>query len=499
MSNGNRSHEYYHQLVKKLLLLKNVGNNDMRTNAFCKFESYPLKLALMLMTTKHMRTINAYTDETKILYGPFFSCLEKMFFSLDENPIARFFVKKIPVLERPARMMECFGDGPVNVGDFTSFECHHRGEMAAVVSRALTKMAGDFFDPTLKSMFALHTLAHNVSLFKGTGLKTQIRETLMSGAVWTSLANCLLSFFIVSYLRLRELYPDVKATELRHRLHTLKLYCEGDDTISAGREYDPTIIKSLGIKLKSQVFESCCESEFCGILQSKDSKHIITDPVKAMCNFYTLPVAKDGMRKSKVGGLMRAKAMSFYYQYAGCPVIGKLAYHTLKQTQGLTCDSSALNFRQLEVYQEAEISGPFYSYLCEPDIQTRVLFEQKFKWSVEMQILAEKQIMSGEKVHLPDHLFGDYVDWSARYVDRDKAREVTQWLDCALPDPRIMIGKGVFSVRKFLQVRPQTALEAAWCLRTDKGSKYKLQNLAPMCVPKLVDPFLFSVLFSDHI
>jgi len=482
---GNRSQEYYSMLLKKLGKIYKLTDKDLMTNAFVKDEGYPIKNANGTLEYKHCRTINAYTDETKALYGPLFAIIEKLFFNQDLNLCASHFVKQVPVKDRPALLEETFGTNPVCVGDFSSFESHMRGFYAKIIAHCITYIAGDFFDADLKKMFSMHMLETNISLFKGSGVKTQIDQTLMSGAVWTSLANCMLSHFLVSYLRLRVKFPTFTPKQLaRSYAGNFVGFCEGDDSITLGGAYNSELIKMLGLTLKSEYLDkhgaplTCNLSSFCGIVKPFGVDAIVTDPKKVICRFFQLSREYGEARKSKQDCLIRAKALSYYYQYKDCPIIGHLCYATLKLTRSATPDPSQLSYNLRNVYDQLP-KDKFYRQFPNIDPQTRDLVADLFDFSVSEQLDIEDKLMrwgNGEEVivNLPDHLFDDYVEHSGKYVEPVPTRDYPAWLRRKdMPNPEIMVGVGVFNVQKFLTLKPTSTTQALECTRYKLGKKIR--------------------------
>ncbi len=441
--NNNRSKSYCRRLKDMAQKCDKLFTDDLRANAFLKDEGYMIDGE---GRTKYARTINAYTDVTKIMYGPIFRSIEKQFFTSD---LGQYFVKKIPVLDRPAALQSLFGDSPVVVGDFSSFECHHRGIFSKVIARAMTKLMGPHFDPVLKKAFSEHILGKNVGLFKGLGVKFQVDQVLMSGAVWTSLANCMLSFFLVSYMRLKELFPHLNGKRLPDHLNSFRGFCEGDDTIVGGGPYKQIFIDALGLKLKSELHPNIGTASFCGILKPLSVDTVLTDPVKLMSGYFNLPMAYAEAKNSKQSALIRAKALSTYYQYRSCPMVSAFAYSILRKTKSVNADSAILNYHQLDCFNQ--MSGRFYKSPPNVDPQTRDLFADLYGFSHAEQIQFEQQcfdwIDHGSRLYFPEDKFGRYIDWASEFVDHEKERE-----DVSLQNVfDSVVDRGPFNVRAFLE------------------------------------------------
>jgi len=211
-----------------------------------------------------------------------------------------------------------------------------------------------------------------------------------------------------------------KGKQLVRHFAEFRGFCEGDDTITAGGPYNEDFVRSLGLKLKSEVFTSCSEAGFCGIVRPPGSTSNVTDPVKVLCNFFYLPnsLMQAGPKKEKA--YMRAKALSYYCLYPACPVISELAYQTLRLTKSVTADPKLLSYLRKRVYDEMDLSTRFYHKPPEISVQTRHFFEGKFGIGVDEQLVMERQLRDWggggvEQLYLPP-VFQRYRDYACCYV-----------------------------------------------------------------------------------
>lgn len=405
---------------------------------------------------KHFRTINAYSDETKAMYGPLFKQIENLFFG-NQNPLHKWFVKKIPVRDRPQYLFSLFGLNPTTIGDFSAMECHHRGELARAVNYVINKLLPANCDPLFRKCVNEHMLTFNETYFRSTGLRVQVPQTLMSGAVWTSLANCILSSFLVCYMRLRDRYPTVSPKVLASHWTEITLVAEGDDTLSMGGDYNPEIIAALGLNLKSKGYPWYGAGDFCGITKSQNVDDVVTDPVKVLCNFFTLDLAQSAMRPSKQDGFMRAKALSYYYQYSSCPVISSLAWAVLYRTRHLHAMTGRLDYWRTIVLEEALASGEKF-YLVPPNIHpdTRHTFEKMYnigsvaQRELEQHFNAWAMGYSGD-IPVPD-VFTPYKLWYNEHSHAMPKRIYPPWNPLYLPDPSILKPRVPFNLNAFLSL-----------------------------------------------
>lgn len=464
----------------KARVIAALDSENLRAGAFLKSEGYPLDPDLM---TKYPRSINAYTDETKAMYGPLFRAIEAAFFG-PRNPYAKHFVKKVAVTDRPALIEATFGDEPVVLADFSSFECMHRGHLARAVAHAVWSMVSEM-DAGIAQMLSAHMLDVNQSLYKGRGIKTQVTGTLMSGAVWTSLANCMLNFFLLSYMRLKAASPSLTGKQLAAGIGSFVGLFEGDDSITAGQLYCPALIKGLGLKLKCSYHRDCTTASFCGIIKARGSNAIITDPLKVLGTFFVLDAKFGDCKASKEGALLRAKALSYYYPYSGCPIVGELAFAVLQRTKSITPNSSMLSYHQAQIYLEASGSkSKFYCKEPQVDAPTRALFAELYGLDVEQQLSLEKSLRQWgrgceAKIELP-RCFERYQDWTLMHAQKEPVYVPEPFGGACFQDPSGLCGKGVFNMRMFLELgdHPSIYVDA-------KGKRLKFKSRKEIIHPSV--------------
>lgn len=429
---NNRSASYLDKLADQLRK-DTVG--DFSANIFIKGESYG--------EFKYPRIICALSDATKALFGPITRRVEKCFFDKTRSPLGKFFVKKIPVIDRPAHLECLFGEQSVTVGDFSSFECHHRGPFARALKFAFFKLLGDSLPRNIRYLLSQLLNGHNTLQSKTTGVEACIEDTLMSGAPWTSFMNAMLSMFLLTYARLRQVHPDASSGELAKHVLDVQALFEGDDSIMLGGAYDSAIINRLGIKLKSKTFAHCGLAEFCGILKPQGVEAVLTDPIKVVVKFFELPQQLMNARDSTQGSYFRAKALSYLYQYRTCPVVAHLATAVLQRTRNYSSESKLLSYRRNEVFEEAKSRS--FKFMRFEDIrieqQSRVLVEDRFGLSVSSQLAMEQQFRDyaqgpGTVFDLPP-AFDEFVANSLEFVSPEPTRALREWTS-NLPNPALM-------------------------------------------------------------
>lgn len=415
---------------------------------------------------KQFRGIYARNDPAKVLFGHFISDVEDVVYKWPE------FIKKVPIHERPALLKSMFPDGAQAIeSDYTSWEAHFHmivmGIEALIMGMLMSgiKPNLEYFDTWLKAAFKQFMQAKSVKdlavmefldfkkLFQGadptvllklsvffsaTALTNKVKgkrvsmlvhALRMSGEMTTSLLNGLMNlvYFVTIYCASvakaeiddPDIYNSVIEVVKREFGMSAKRLCvvEGDDLLGSlrrGVTLNPVWYEHLGLNIKFDVYNCWADASFCGLRCDPESLQIICDVQKALGNFgwvakrYALTSA---LHKRK---LAKIKALSYAYQYPGCPIINVLSQRVLDDTwdadiSRLLSSSDAYGGkwwqRSLEKYVRAmdkRSSVPFE----EPTARTRALFAEVNGVPVEAQLAAEDYIRNSPE---PDGLY--LTDW----------------------------------------------------------------------------------------
>nr|QZZ63393.1 hypothetical protein [Leuven Tombus-like virus 6] len=263
---------------------------------------------------KAPRTINSYPDYVKAKLGPFIKSIEKQFFS---RP---FFVKGLTSHERDIILRARFGGKSVGFTDFSSMEAHHFGDFAELFVELVDHMRdGHFSDEFV--IFKELVLGNNQLVFRGSGVRAEIPQRLMSGALWTSLQNSFINLVILKYLRHR---ADKTAS-----FSDLDTLCEGDDGIFLSFHVRKRIVKNLGLKLKINFASDFTKASFCGRVLS--TRCCLTDPIKFLRKFNFLPAKYMHVSRSKELSLIKARCLSYLCEYSGTPILTPFCLRVLSQ------------------------------------------------------------------------------------------------------------------------------------------------------------------------
>jgi len=297
---------------------------------------------------KHARSINSYSDESKVLLGPAMHAIDKAVFTLP------YFVKGTNPRTWPEKLAKLFGEDPVMATDFSSFEAHHRGPLAELGRFWIMHMLRGAGTRQFKAIVSRMFLGNNVCQFED--VTAVLKETLMSGALWTSSANGVLNLLLMSYLVGRGRFAEVSPVDLATLMPSYyRGVHEGDDGLCATAPVDLSLINRLGLKLKFNYFPHFSMAGFCNIYSLPDGSDCITDPIKVLRNFFCLPSKYLHMRESHQKGLLRAKAQSLLYLYPAAPIVSSLARAVCTATKSVDSRHSAaeLGYWQREVYELA--------------------------------------------------------------------------------------------------------------------------------------------------
>jgi hypothetical protein len=370
---------------------------------------------------KPLRDICPTTGAFKGIVAPYFHWLE-MWLTRDGN-LSQWFVKKIPVLDRPRFIIERLGlllSLSITCStDYSSFEC----SFIHLVMQACEMIVyqhcfghlpvWDF----ISSLSGLRT-KHNVY---GARIRTKYfnldcDSVRMSGEMNTSLGNSLTNYFLTSFL-------VMKSSGLN-----LRGVFEGDDGLFRyeGESLDMTLAPKLGFCLKLNECKMN-EASFCGNVFDIVEKVNIADP------WYCL--AQVGWSFSAVGCtdrvlalLTAAKGFSFIYQYHNSPVLPHLGFRLLRtamKTLGKNMNEIRdeliayyTNSQRIDEWERQKMIESL-NYTAEIQIHesTRELMSSKFNFPVSLQRHVEYVLDSGEGWFFDNLLIEQFVSASVKQLD----------------------------------------------------------------------------------
>lgn len=354
---------------------------------------------------KMPRGIMSYSDMSKLIFSPIFKAVDEFTFK------HKWFVKGMDVSERPYLLFNAFGSRPVVETDFTSFECHHRGVFSEIVYYWIMHMTRGLDLPGyLKRMLAVAVRKDNIVRFNG--CKFQIPQTLMSGALWTSSSNGLLNLLIMSYLNT---YDEslTGAAQAEKAFNSFNGFVEGDDGICEHFRVRADVIDRLGILLKFDECNNYGEASFCGIVCPVGANYTLYDPIKFLRNFYWLPNKFYESSERVQDAYLRAKALSYLYQFPKCPVVSELCFNVCERTRGVNIRDNVLtafdSYKLNEINKAIENATTTKFHTKKPEIpdEARLHVSRKFKITVEEQKQFVENTLTGKPVDLSEWMMPD--------------------------------------------------------------------------------------------
>jgi len=234
----------------------------------------------------------------------------------------------------------------------------------------------------LNEMMVKIKLGINKLIFKA--WKAVLRSKRYSGEMDTSSMNGLFNYLLIRFL-------NFKSGET----HTIPPTLEGDDSLNGYfGTLDETILVRLGAMAKLEYFDDVFAASFCGMVFNEHSKQIITDPIKALLNFGFSNQFYVKSNSHKLNCLLRAKSLSMLHTFPACPILSALAKYGLRVTPLCSNRDMVKYFTRGDVY----LREKFVSVLAscpshvEPTLETRLLFQSKYGFSVEQQHSVESYL-----------------------------------------------------------------------------------------------------------
>lgn len=343
----------------------------LQCSSFGKDESYPLY--------KHARGINSRSDEFKCAVGPIFKLIEKELFAKD------YFIKKIPVSERPKYIMDrLFAPGGKYIGtDYTAFESLFTAELMRSCEFILYDYMTQYLPEHKDFMHLMNSVLAGTNICKFKNFVVELEATRMSGEMCTSLGNGFSNLMFLLFIC--------------HKLGSKALaVIEGDDCLARIEGVLPTSddFKQLGLNIKLEQFDQLSHASFCGLIFDDEELINVTDPREVLAEFGWGAAKYSGSRRHKLNVLLRCKALSVAYQYPGCPIMTALSRYGLRVTASVDVRHHVANIQNAWEREKLLLALSCPPALEEPGIRTRILVEQLYGITVQKQIDIEKYLDS---------------------------------------------------------------------------------------------------------
>lgn len=354
-----------------------------RCKSFVKDEFYP--------EYKHARAINSRSDEFKTLVGPIMQLISDEVFKLP------YFIKKIPVADRPEELMKLYREGGwVLINDFSSFEAHFTREVMQDTSFVLYDYMTKNLPEHDEFMLLMDTVIGGINHIEFKNILLDVEAKRMSGEMDTSLANGFSNLMFLLFI-----------CEEVMGLENVDTRIEGDDSLTAGFGVPPDnqIFKDFGLRSKVETCYELNTASFCGMIFDVDERKNVTDPREVLSTFgwtsFKYIRSRDSLKKS----LVRCKALSLAYQYPSCPILSVFAQRMLYLTKSHNVKgfiekqgTNFLNLYKLDILKQAvdsfdkmrDKSGNWV--FSEPGPKTRLLVENMYGIKVTDQLAIEDYI-----------------------------------------------------------------------------------------------------------
>lgn len=369
---------------------------------------------------KYPRTINSRSDIAKVLVGPIFWRISDAVMHHKINGYTPF-IKYVSISERPEYIWKHLRPNARKLfaGDYTAFEALFQRAQMQIEIDLYKYMTGNLPED-IRNLFwgYLDDVLAGTNSCYFRHFKTKVDATRMSGEMCTSLGNGWFNLMVLRFLLESLGHTDVQ------------IFVEGDDSIAA---YTPTGVpiedkhfRQLGLEMKISEPDSINTASFCGIVFHPEDMINVTDPREVLASFGWVSSRYASSDDKKLMALMRAKSLSYLYQYPGCPIIQELALYGLRVTAGFDLrwvlrHAYMSQWERQQVENAAKYFGSGYtkvqSTIRDVPTATRILVEELFGVTSQQQEQIEDYLrsLSGMKPLKID------IDWNrdwSEYSDR---------------------------------------------------------------------------------
>lgn len=292
-------------------LQKYISQNDVtgfsKVKSFIKDEFYN--------EPKLARLINPRNDASKTLFGPLIKKIENEVYKL------RYFVKHVPICERPQLFLDSWPQGTrCLTSDFSRFE----GSFSPAFMRACEFQLYKYMLPSHREEMELYCkILGSNNYLVGSGCSAKIRGKRMSGDMCTSLGNGFSNLMLIMFMAWRS-HVNIDG------------FVEGDDGLYFGdiAALDMSVITGLGFEIKMLVDSDPGRAGFCGMIYDLKNGVVLGDPKRHLLHSGWVTGKYVKLKKFDLE-LLRAKAFSLAFSFPACPVIASFSKYLLRVTDGV--------------------------------------------------------------------------------------------------------------------------------------------------------------------
>jgi len=356
-----------------------VDFNNRTADGFIKDEDY--------VEPKVPRGIHSRGAQFKAKTGPIFHAIEKSVFS----QLSRYFIKYLPVCDRPKRLMELARPGSLYLGtDYSKYEATISAELMKACELQLYSYMTKNLDRLEFIRLIYGTLPEVNFIRYGHVAQANVTATRMSGDMCTSLGNGFTNLMVFLFNCYRVgIDPE-----------SVEGVVEGDDGLF---RMDRDVLKAsmfeeLGMIIKITKSTDIGRIGFCSLFFEPSKPENVSDPFELLAKFGWTKSNMRHAKPNKLVGLLRAKAFSLAYELPGCPVAAALARYALRVTRGTkarfdTCDGRPDYWQRVKGLSSTELDPKQEARLYEPiPPNTRQLVSDLFGMSPALQIELEQML-----------------------------------------------------------------------------------------------------------
>jgi len=366
------------------------SKEDWKLKGFPKDEFY--------LEAKSERNILPRGDAAKVFEGPPIKAVE-----IAIKDCFPEFIKPIPVVDRPGYILDrlYIPGAKYAATDYTAFESHFVKQIMLAVEFKLYKHVLQNHPEGMRRLVEIQKRMTGKNYCRFKHFNLTLEATRMSGEMCTSLGNGFsnLVFFL-------------------YACHVEGITCtgviEGDDGlfVCSPKIPDQKTFIEMGLTIKLEEHTSLETASFCGIIFDKIDKINITDPMEVLLTFGWSKRYHVGMNRIRHLELLRAKSLSFAYQYQGCPIIQELAHAGLRVTKHVDLRRYLNNDRSLNMWEREQLlealetssANNYQSLKRDIPMNTRNLMMDKFGIEPSDQIEIENYLAALDTIRELDHV-----------------------------------------------------------------------------------------------